>query len=70
MAIKGRVIRLENASGIRMGSERRRHMELYKMLCKSNKSIEQLHEEVSPDFRGLVSLLEDLQKARKEGVLS
>ncbi len=70
MAIKGRVIRLENASGIRMSSERRRHLGLYRYQSKSNKSIEQLHKEVPPYFRGLVSLLESLRKAREEGALS
>ena len=70
MAIKGRVIKLERASGLLLGQQRRQHLALLRWLSGSNKSIEQLHKEVSPDFRGLVSLLELLPKAGKEGVLS
>ena len=70
MAIKARVIKLETKSGMRLGKERRQHLGLLRWLSRSNKSIEQLHKEVSPDFRGLVSLLELLPKAGKEGVLS
>ena len=66
MAIKGRVIKLETKTGMQLGKVRRQKLALYQYLSRSTKSIEELHEEVPLDFRGLPDLLEELALARKE----